>query len=278
VLDQVIGGSYKTFRIVAELPEPGIARATDQPAERSTAVVVVDVQTLFSARLPRCPSADSAPFSATHCAKYFRHLGVQAQHPDSTAKTMGCVLLGVGAFPRPFFRQRLRFPFRRAQDVLGVRDRGDSLALLTSRSRFRRSTCSDPKRGDFQSAFTGRTDARFAYLPLAREAQLGDDALQAAAPTRALIVADPFAAAVIFAPLSNAARFETALEALLRCRQLASTTPRALVVQLPVTIGMQPEPAAAGGASPTQRLRWRSRRLSHVVFDGADRARIRRAA
>ena len=188
MLEQVVCGVAQSFRIVSELPESGIARATDHSAKRFTLMVVIDVKALFLAGLSRCSTADCAHLTGAKRTDDLVHLMLKAQHAHSSPKKLRRMLLRIGALPCAFFRQCGRFLRRRTHDLFHVVASEVRFAFSTVRSWLRCRACTDAERGDWQAFITFRADARLPDFKAALLAKLRDEALQAAASARAPVV------------------------------------------------------------------------------------------
>lgn len=281
MLEQVGGSASQTPRAVSEMAETDIAWAANQPAEGSTTVIVVDMEALSSTSLTRRSAADRAPLLSAYGTDDYGHLGIEPQQSNAPAKKLFGVLLWVRALPGAFLRQLLGLLFRGAHDVSQVGTGEGRLTSSTTRSRFPRRAYADAERGNRQSSFTARANASLADFVAALDAKSSNDALQTAATARAPVVADPVTSA-FQSPLRDALCAEAALVAFLSGRQFAPPAEGAVVVELPVTIRVQPEPTAARRSAPSTRFHGRpracSRARSHAFLDGAGRAGIRRAA
>lgn len=268
MLDQIFRSATQSVRAVAKLPESGVARPTDHVAEHFAPVIVVDVEALLAGLTSRA-FANFAALTGTHSADDLIHLVSKPEHASATANNSNCVLLWVSTFPRAFLCQELRLLFRGSHDALQVSAFLFRFAPAAVRTRFRCCARSNTKPSDWQAAFARSADARLADFVPARQTELRDDAFQAATPAGTPVVADPMT--INTTPLCDVLRPETTLEAFFCGRQLATSTMGAFVVEFPVPVGVQAEPAAVWRAAPSKRFDGRSRAgssVEHFLFDG----------
>jgi hypothetical protein len=270
VVDQVVSGATQTVRIISKLSETGVAGTADQSAERFTSMVVVDVQPFPFTNFSCLTFTDLAPFSALHGAKDGFHLSIEPEYPNAVTKKLRRVFFRVGAFPRTLLGQSFGLLFGRAHNALQVGAGFRSLAFTAPGSRLRSRACANAKSSDRQPPFAGTTGACFTDPEATLLAEFRNNTLQLTAAAGTPVVADPVPR-TFQTPLCDALGSESTLEALLRRRQFASSAVRALVVEFPVSIRVQPEPTAVRSSAPSKRFDRRSRggsRVGHFSFDG----------
>lgn len=280
MLEQVGSSALQALRVVFEVAEPPVTRTAKHSAERIAAMVMVDVKSLFLTDLPRCSAADCASLACTQRVNDFVYLMPEPQLSRSLTEELRRVLLRVGALPGAFLGLVFRFPLWGSHDALQVDARLSRLARAAVGARFWDRSCANAKTRDRQAALAGSADARLADFVPARHTEFRDVAFQPTAAARTRVVPDPMAITFL-APPRDTLRTEATLVTLLCSRSLAPSAERALVVEPPVSVGVQAEPAATRRAAPSTRFDGQSRASPHVghpAFDVAGAVRIQRAA